>query len=89
MTAQGTGNRRTAYHGRGEPLRAHIIEVAGALFTRDGVRAVGVNRVTAEAGISKKTLYKYFPSKDDLFHAVGTQHQHPGRALVDLLDHGS
>ncbi len=54
------------YHGRGEVLRAHIVAVAGKLFAQDGIRAVGVNRVTAEAGISKKTLYKYFPSKDDL-----------------------
>lgn len=81
-TARDAGNRRGAYHGRGEPLRAHIVEVAGALFARDGVRAVGVNRVTAEAGISKKTLYKYFPSKDDLVVAYLSAMDQPIRDAV-------
>jgi AcrR family transcriptional regulator len=81
-TAPGAGNGRSAYHRRGEPLRAHIVEVASTLFTRDGVRAVGVNLVTAEAGISKKTLYKYFPSKDDLVVAYLSAMDQPIRDAI-------
>ncbi|MGE5291552.1 MAG: TetR/AcrR family transcriptional regulator [Micromonosporaceae bacterium] len=36
------------------------------LFSREGVRAVGVDAVIARAGTAKMTLYRNFPSKDDL-----------------------
>jgi AcrR family transcriptional regulator len=80
--AHGTDVHGIASHGRGEPLRAHIVEVAGNLFARDGVRAVGVNRVTTEAAISKKTLYKYFPSKDELVVAYLDMRDQPVRDAI-------
>ncbi|MFM7427217.1 MAG: TetR/AcrR family transcriptional regulator [Elainella sp.] len=46
--------------------RSRILEVADALFYREGVRAVGVDTIIAEADVAKTTLYRYFPSKDDL-----------------------
>jgi AcrR family transcriptional regulator len=36
------------------------------LFSRHGVRAVGVDTLAASAGVAKMTLYKYYPSKDEL-----------------------
>jgi len=36
------------------------------LFSRRGVRAVGVDSIIAEAGVAKMTFYRHFPSKDDL-----------------------
>jgi AcrR family transcriptional regulator len=51
------------------PPRDRIIDVAGPLFYRDGYRAVGVDRVIAEAGVAKATFYKHFPAKDDLIVA--------------------
>lgn len=36
------------------------------LFSRHGVRAVGVDAIVAHAGVAKMTLYRYFPSKDEL-----------------------
>ena len=50
-------------------VRAHILKVADRLFYEQGIRAIGVNAIAAEAGISKKTLYQHFPSKDDLIVA--------------------
>jgi AcrR family transcriptional regulator len=47
-------------------IRAQILKVADRLFYEQGIRAIGVNAIAAEAGISKKTLYQHFPSKDDL-----------------------
>lgn len=49
--------------------RDRILAVAGRLFYRDGYRAVGVDRVIAEAEVAKATFYKHFPSKDDLIVA--------------------
>lgn len=46
--------------------RAELINTALELFYRFGIHAVGINEVLAQSGIAKKTLYKYFPSKDDL-----------------------
>ncbi|MCK6486510.1 MAG: TetR/AcrR family transcriptional regulator [Phycisphaerae bacterium] len=46
------------------------METADRLFYQDGVRAVGIDRVIAEAGVAKMTLYTHFPSKDDLILAV-------------------
>jgi AcrR family transcriptional regulator len=48
----------------------HLIDVAAALFNRLGYHAAGVDRVIAEAGIAKTTLYRHFKSKEDLIVAV-------------------
>src|SRR5580700_3489453 len=48
------------------PTRERILETVDRLFYRQGIRAVGVDALAAEIGISKKTLYRHFPSKDDL-----------------------
>ncbi len=51
------------------PARDRILDVAGRLFYAAGYRAVGVDRVIAEAGVAKATFYRHFPSKDDLIVA--------------------
>src|SRR5262249_20728428 len=50
--------------------RQRILETADRLFYRDGIRAVGIDRIIAEANVAKMSLYKHFPSKDDLILAV-------------------
>jgi AcrR family transcriptional regulator len=50
--------------------RQRILEAADRLFYRDGIRAVGIDRIIAAAGVAKMTLYTHFPSKDDLILAV-------------------
>jgi AcrR family transcriptional regulator len=50
--------------------RDRILGTAYDLFSRHGIRAVGVDRVVAEAGVAKTTLYRHFPSKDALVVAV-------------------
>jgi AcrR family transcriptional regulator len=54
----------------GVPLGDHIARVAGELFYREGIHLVGVDRVAAEADVTKRTLYRYFRSKDDLVAAA-------------------
>jgi AcrR family transcriptional regulator len=51
------------------PMRDRILEAADRLFYARGIQAVGVDLVAAEAGISKRTLYNHFPSKDGLIAA--------------------
>src|SRR5882672_8474099 len=50
-------------------MAQRILETADRLFYGQGIRAVGVDTVAAEAGISKRTLYNHFPSKDALIVA--------------------
>lgn len=50
--------------------REHLIEVATELFNRFGYHAAGIDRVIAQAGIAKTTLYRHFGSKDELIVAV-------------------
>src|SRR5262245_49315947 len=49
--------------------RERILAAADRLFYARGIRAVGVDLVAREANVSKRTLYAYFPSKDDLIAA--------------------
>ncbi len=50
--------------------REQIVTHALKLFYRDGFNATGVDRISAEAGVSKKTLYNHFKSKDELVLAT-------------------
>jgi AcrR family transcriptional regulator len=50
--------------------REQIVTEALKLFYRDGFNATGVDRISAEAGVSKKTLYNHFKSKDELVLAT-------------------
>src|SRR3954454_20740070 len=49
--------------------RERVLDTAYELFSRHGTRAVGVDRFIAECGIAKMTLYRNFPSKDELILA--------------------
>src|SRR5258707_1167511 len=56
----------------GKPLlrlasaRERIDRTAYELFSRYGVRAVGVDTISARSGVAKMTLYRHYPSKKDL-----------------------
>ncbi len=50
-------------------MKERILETADRLFYLRGIRAVGVDTIAAEIGISKRTLYNHFPSKDELIAA--------------------
>ena len=49
-----------------EDQRAHIIKTAGEMFFRLGIRSVSIDDICRELGMSKKTFYVYFASKDEL-----------------------
>jgi AcrR family transcriptional regulator len=56
--------RRTA-----DQTREHVLAIAHDLFYWQGIRATGVDRIAAEAGVAPTTLYRLFASKDDLVAA--------------------
>lgn len=57
--------------------RERILDTAKRLFYRDGLRATGIDRIVAESGVAKMSLYRHFPSKDDLIAAfLDWRHEH-------------
>ncbi|MGU3495509.1 TetR/AcrR family transcriptional regulator [Xanthobacteraceae bacterium A53D] len=51
------------------PTRERILKAAAKLFHAEGIRAVSVDAVAETAGLTKRTLYYHFRSKDDLIAA--------------------
>jgi AcrR family transcriptional regulator len=49
--------------------RDRILQAASHLFSRDGIRATGVDALIHEAQVAKATFYRHFPSKDELVTA--------------------
>ena len=49
-----------------EDQKLHIIKTAGDMFFRLGIRSVSIDDICHELGMSKKTFYVYFASKDEL-----------------------
>jgi AcrR family transcriptional regulator len=50
--------------------REHLIDTALNLFAERGYHATGIDTILGRAGISKKTLYRHFRSKDELILAA-------------------
>lgn len=61
--------------------RDRIIEAASRLFYSEGIRAVSVDAVAAKAGVTKKTLYYHFRSKDDLVAGYLASRDQPNLTL--------
>lgn len=66
-----------------KPARERMIDAANRLFYREGIRAVSVDAVAEEAGVTKKTLYYHFKSKDDLITAYLASRDQPNLALYE------
>ena len=60
------GERLDRYTVQTSAARERIVEAAYDLFSRQGVRAVGVDTIIAQSGVAKMTLYRNFASKDEL-----------------------
>jgi AcrR family transcriptional regulator len=56
--------------GPSESPRDRILRTAYELFSHRGIRAVGTDEVIQRAGVAKATLYRHFPTKNDLVLAV-------------------
>ena len=68
--------------------RDRLIEAAERLFYAEGIHAVGVDRLCAEAGVSKRSLYQHFSGKDEVVVAM-LQAQAAKTAALLLPEGGS
>ncbi len=81
--------------------RERLLDAADSLFYERGFHTVGVDLIVARAGVAKTTMYRHFPSKDDLvvayldradqrfwawFDASLDLHAKPAQRLVALFD---
>ena len=75
-------------------MQERILSTADRLFNGEGIRAVGVDKIAAEIGISKRTLYNYYPSKEELVFAylsrryvpVRTTDRPPDQQILQMFD---
>jgi AcrR family transcriptional regulator len=56
--------------------RRKLLDTAADLFYREGIGTTGVDRISAEAGVSKRSLYQHFGGKDALVAAALVDHGH-------------
>ena len=77
-----------------EAMQERILATCDRLFNGEGIRAVGVDKIAAAIGISKRTLYNYYPSKDELVFAyllrryvpARTSDLPPGEQILNMFD---
>jgi AcrR family transcriptional regulator len=91
-------DRQTA--ARPSAARDRILATANRLFYDEGIHQVGIQRIVAEAGVTRVTFYRHFPAKDDLVAAylelrtqydkdqvsgiIAANADDPARALTEL-----
>src|ERR1700710_3136029 len=68
MTGQETTDE-TGDLSHGSDMPSRILDAAARCFYRDGIWATGVDALAADAGVSKRTLYNHFGSKDGVIAA--------------------
>jgi AcrR family transcriptional regulator len=66
-------------------VQARILRAAAVCFYRDGIWATGVDALAAEAGVSKRTLYNHFGSKDSVVAAYLRQREERWHARLEKL----
>ena len=81
-TTPTTPTKEPARQRRKETRPQELLDAALALFVEKGFAATRAEEVAQRAGVSKGTLYLYYPSKEELFKAVVRQN------LVNLITEG-
>src|SRR5690242_16960739 len=74
---------REAHDIRPSEARARLPNTATKIFYTEGIHSVGVDRIIAEAKVTRATFYRHFPSKDDLILAYLREVHKMDRGAVD------
>ena len=85
MASESSGMSRKTSPREDRQGRAKLIDAASRLYTKHGTANVGINEVTAEAGVARMTLYNNFPSKERLTVAVYEKMAEAALARIDEL----
>lgn len=64
--------------------RSRLLATASRLFYSEGLHSVGIDRIVSEASVTRATLYRHFPSKDDLVVAYLSEADRVIRAQVEV-----
>jgi len=64
--------------------RQAIVDAAIAAFRSHGFETTSMDKIAAGAGVSKRTVYNHFPSKDELFSAILQRMWQSSAALLDI-----
>ncbi|MEV4624901.1 helix-turn-helix domain-containing protein [Micromonospora sp. NPDC049523] len=74
--------------GRPSEARARLLDTATRVFYAEGIHSVGIDRIVAEAQVTRATLYRHFPGKEDLVLAYLNQVDQAMRAQADRAADG-
>jgi AcrR family transcriptional regulator len=77
--------KRKMEKGEDRQGRARLLDAASRLYAKRGTANVGINEVTAEAGVARMTLYNNFPSKEKLTVAVYEKMAEEALARIDAV----
>ncbi|WP_033344338.1 TetR/AcrR family transcriptional regulator [Catenuloplanes japonicus] len=70
---------------RTSEARARLLATATRIFYAEGIHSVGIDRIVAEAQITRATLYRHFPGKEDLVVAYLNEADHAIRGHVETV----
>ncbi|MFI6763304.1 TetR/AcrR family transcriptional regulator [Micromonospora sp. NPDC050417] len=74
--------------GRPSEARSRLLNTATRVFYAEGIHSVGIDRIVAEAQVTRATLYRHFPGKEDLVLAYLNQVDEAMRAQADRAADG-
>jgi AcrR family transcriptional regulator len=69
--------------GRPSEARSRLLDTATRIFYEEGIHSVGIDRIVAEAQVTRATLYRHFPGKEDLVLAYLSQVDEAVRGQAD------
>ncbi|MGW5557482.1 TetR/AcrR family transcriptional regulator [Micromonospora sp. NPDC003944] len=75
----------TASGARPSEARHRLLTTATRIFYSEGIHSVGVDRIIAEAKVTRATFYRHFPSKDDLILAYLREVHEMDRGAVETV----
>lgn len=79
------GMTTTTPGARPSEARQRLLGTATRIFYSEGIHSVGVDRIIAEAKVTRATFYRHFPSKDDLILAYLREVHEIDRGAVDAV----
>src|SRR3982751_3563085 len=75
--------KRSEVESRPSEARTRLLNTATRIFYAEGIHSVGVDRIIAEAKVTRATFYRHFPGKEDLSLAYLREVHQMDRGQID------